>query len=76
MANLRDQRRRDFYLDAHRMGDLRRYLRRYQIDDWQKGSFYGSTTINFADQMCWPITVAEITNNPMVPKPYTPPNGP
>jgi hypothetical protein len=76
MANLRDQRRRDFYLDGHRLGDLRRYLRRYQIDDWQKGSFYGSTTINFGTQMCWPITVAEITNNPMVPKPYTPPNGP
>jgi hypothetical protein len=76
MANLRDQRRRDFYLDGHRMGDLRRYLRRYQIDDWQKGSFYGSTTTNFGDQMCWPLTVAEITNNPLVPKPYTPPNGP
>lgn len=75
-TNLRDQRRRDFYLDGHRMGDLRRYLRRYQIDDWQKGSFYGSTTINFNNQMCWPLTVAEITNNPLVPKPYTPPNGP
>jgi hypothetical protein len=75
-ANLRDQRRRDFYLDGHRMGDLRRYLRRYQVDDWQKGSFYGSTTVSFANQMCWPLTVAEITNNPLVPKPYTPPNGP
>jgi hypothetical protein len=76
MANVRDQRRRDFYIDGHRMGDLRRYLRRYQLDDWQKGSFYGSATVTFGDQMCWPITVAEITNNPLVPKPYTPPNGP
>ena len=75
-ANLRNQRRRDFYLDGHRMGDLRRYLRRYNVDDWQKGSFYGSTTISFNNQMCWPLTVAEITNNPLVPKPYTPPNGP
>jgi len=25
MAELRDQRSRDFYLDNHRLGDLRRY---------------------------------------------------
>ena len=32
--------------------------------------------IAFGNQMCWPITVAEITNNLLVPRPYTPPNGP
>ena len=74
--NLFDQRRRDFYVDGHRMGDLRRYKKLYGRDEWPKGSFYGSTTINFGDQMCWPLNVAEITNNPMVPKPYVQPIGP
>jgi hypothetical protein len=76
MASLREQRRRDFYLDGHRMGDLRRYERQQGVDLWPSGSFFGSTTIQYNTQKCWPLTLAEATNNPMVPKPYTPPNGP
>ena len=76
MTNLIDQRRRDFFLDGHRMGDLRRWKRYNNIDFWQKGSFYGSATINFADNTCWPLTTAEFTNNPFVPKPYVQPTGP
>jgi hypothetical protein len=75
MTNLIDQRRRDFFLDGHRQGDLRRYLKRYNIDMWQRGPMYGTTT-SFADSHCMAITLAEIINNPMVPKPYTPPTGP
>jgi hypothetical protein len=75
-ASLREQRRRDFYLDGHRMGDLRRYEKQQGVDLWPSGSFFGSTTIQYNTQKCWPLTLAEATNNPMVPKPYTPPNGP
>ena len=74
MDNLIDQRRRDFFLDGHRMGDLRRYKNKLGIDLWEKGAMYGGT-ITFNDQTCWPINIAEITNNPSVPKPYTPPQG-
>jgi hypothetical protein len=69
--SLMEQRSRDFFLDGHRMGDLRRYLKG-GTDLWEKGSMYGTTT-NFNDQTCWPINVAEVTNNPFVPKPYTAP---
>jgi hypothetical protein len=72
MDNLVDQRRRDFFLDGHRMGDLRRYRDKYSLNLWETGPMYGTAT-TFNDQTCWPINVAEATNNPLVPKPYTPP---
>ena len=72
MDNLIDQRRRDFFLDGHRMGDLRRYRNKYNIDLWEKGPMYGTAT-TFNDQTCWPMNVAEVTNNPLVPKPYVSP---
>jgi hypothetical protein len=37
-AELRDQRRRDFFLGGHRVGDLRRYQKLYSVDDWPKGA--------------------------------------
>lgn len=58
MAALREQRARDFYLDGHRLGDLRRYKKqgindpRHQLPS---GSYYGSATVQFGDQECWPI---------------------
>jgi hypothetical protein len=73
MDNLIDQRRREFFLDGHRMGDLRRYRNKYGIDLWEKGAMYGTAT-TFNDQTCWPMNVAEITNNPFVPKPYVSPS--
>ncbi len=76
MDNLIDQRRRDFYLDGHRMGDNRRYLKYYQRNFFPTGSYLGSTTVSYANISCWPINTAEITNNPSVPKPYIPPTGP
>ncbi|HVF41226.1 MAG TPA: RagB/SusD family nutrient uptake outer membrane protein, partial [Gemmatimonadaceae bacterium] len=76
LANLIDQRRRDFYLDGHRMGDLRRYLKFYGLNFYPTGAYLGSTTTTYGDTMCWPINTPELTNNPLIPKPYTPPNGP
>lgn len=69
-ANLREQRRRDFYLDYHRLGDLRRYKAFYGIDAFQKGAYPGSTTgETYGDQECIPFNLAEITGNPNIPKP-------
>jgi hypothetical protein len=76
LDNLIEQRRRDFFLDGHRMGDLRRYKKAYNKDFYPTGSYYGSTTVSFGTQTCWPLNVAEVTNNPKVPKPYIPPDGP
>ena len=63
MAELRDQRRRDFYLDNHRLGDLRRYKRYLQIDEFPKGPYPGSTTGETynASADCWPLPLAEVT---------------
>ena len=76
LDNLIDQRRRDFFVDGHRIGDIRRYLKFYAKDFWPKGSYNGSATVTFGTQMCWPLNLAETTNNPLVPKPYIPPDGP
>ncbi|MGQ0643647.1 MAG: hypothetical protein ACT4P6_23105 [Gemmatimonadaceae bacterium] len=63
MTELRDQRRRDFYLDNHRLGDLRRYKRYMQIDEFPKGAYPGSTTGETynATADCWPLPLAELT---------------
>lgn len=37
-AELRDQRRRDFFLSGHRLGDLRRYLELYGFDQFPTGT--------------------------------------
>lgn len=63
MAELRDQRRRDFYLDNHRLGDLRRYKKYYQVDEFPKGPYPGSTTGETYNDAatCWPLPNAELT---------------
>lgn len=60
---LRDQRRRDFFIDGHRLGDLRRYKELYGIDAFPSGSYFG-TSIEYGDQECWPIPKSEIDGNP------------
>ena len=69
MAELRDQRRRDLYLDNHRLGDLRRYLEFYGVDDFPQGPYPTSTTGETyrSDVTCWPLVLAEINDNPNVP---------
>lgn len=56
---LRVQRAREFFIDGHRLGDLRRYERMYSRDYWPTGNMYGSTT-TFGDQKCWPTPTSEL----------------
>ncbi len=65
LAELRDQRRRDFYLDNHRLGDLRRYLKYYQVNEFPRGPYPTSTSgEQYAEATCWPLALAEINSNP------------
>ena len=73
MTILIQQRSRDFYLSGHRMGDLRRWKKYYNIDLYPTGSYLGSSTVSYSPNVCWPINQPEVTNNPLVPKPYEPP---
>ena len=70
MAELRDQRSRDFYLDNHRLGDLRRYLKYAKVDLFPKGPYPGSTSGQVYNEAisCWPLPTNEINGNPNVPK--------
>lgn len=68
LTELRDQRRRDFYLDNHRLGDLRRYLKYYQIDEFPRGAYPTSTTgETYGDATCWPLPLSELNGNPNIP---------
>ncbi|HEX7240958.1 MAG TPA: RagB/SusD family nutrient uptake outer membrane protein [Longimicrobiaceae bacterium] len=68
LAAVRDERRRDLYMDGHRVGDLRRYEAQYgnieDFNEYQRGSYLGSTTIDYADVKCFPVSRAEINANP------------
>jgi hypothetical protein len=67
-ANVRDQRRRDFYFDGHRLGDLRRYIAQYGVNEFPTGGYPGSSTgETYGDQICLPLSLAEINGNPNVP---------
>ena len=61
-AELREQRFRDFFLDGHRMGDLRRY-KRSGIDLWPTGPMPGLSQ-SYGTQECWPIAASEVASNP------------
>ena len=65
MAELREQRRRDFYADAHRLGDLRRYKAQGVGDFFPKGLHpNGDLWGNYGTSECLPIPRAEKTGNP------------
>ena len=68
MAELRDQRARDFYLAGHRLGDLRRYLRYNNLNLFPTGPYPGSTTGQVYDNSitCWPLPTVEINGNPNI----------
>ncbi len=59
MDVLREQRSRDFFIDGHRLGDIRRYKRLYQVDLFPRGPYYGSETTQFGSQECWPIPLVD-----------------
>ncbi|HVT38631.1 MAG TPA: RagB/SusD family nutrient uptake outer membrane protein [Gemmatimonadaceae bacterium] len=69
MADLRDQRRRDFFLDGHRLGDMRRYLALHNVNEFSSGPYPGTTSgETYGTQTCFPITITEFNNNPNIPK--------
>ena len=68
LDNLIDQRRRDFYLDGHRLGDIRRYKKLYGKDFYQHGTVPGQT-LTFSNRECLPLNLAEYQNNPAVRNP-------
>jgi hypothetical protein len=70
-AALREQRARDLYLTAHRMGDLRRYKKLYTVDLWQRGAFSYPVPApaTFGTQECWPLPLSEYNGNPNLPQP-------
>jgi hypothetical protein len=65
-GELLDQRRRDFFLDGHRMGDLRRYKSQYQLDFWPRGTMPGLQQ-QYGTQECWPIAASDRNSNPNIP---------
>jgi hypothetical protein len=63
MAELREQRSRDFFLSVQRHGDLRRYIKLNNIDLFPKGS-YPVTSEQYGTQRCFIIPLSEISANP------------
>ncbi|MGH7577898.1 MAG: hypothetical protein ACREM1_22600 [Longimicrobiales bacterium] len=57
-AALREQRAREFFIDGHRLADVRRYEARYGVDLWPTGPMYDGS-ITFGDQKCFPTPVSE-----------------
>ncbi len=68
LALVRDQRSREFYLDGHRLGDLRRYKAFHGVDEFQRGLYTGGPD-SYGPQECWVLPLSEINGNPNVPRP-------
>ena len=64
LADLRTQRSREFYIDGHRLGDLRRYKANDGVDLWERGAYRGSSTDTYGTVECFPIPLTEINSNP------------
>lgn len=64
LAALREQRSRDFFLDGHRLGDLRRYKEFYGVDEFPQGEHptYGT----YRDAECFVMNRSERIGNPAV----------
>lgn len=63
LADLREQRRREFFLDGHRLGDIRRYAAQYDVSYFPTGQFPGSTE-EYGSQQCFVIPISEVNSNP------------
>lgn len=64
MAELHDQWRRDFFLDGHRLGDLRRYKKLYSIDQFPGGAHPNVEWGNYGTLECFPLPDNETIGNP------------
>jgi starch-binding outer membrane protein, SusD/RagB family len=68
LADLRDQRRREFYLDGHRLGDMRRYITQYGLDFFPSGTYPNTAVPNgYGTLTCFPLPSTESNSNPNVP---------
>ncbi len=65
MAELRDQRGRDFFLSGRRLGDLRRWLRQ-GIDLFPSGLHPTEQWGNYGDATCFPLPQEEYEGNPNI----------
>lgn len=65
MAELRDQRARDFFMSVQRHGDLRRYLALYDLDLFPSGT-YPVTNEVYGSARCFVIPLSEVSANPNV----------
>jgi hypothetical protein len=64
LAELRDQRRRDFFLDGHRLGDLRRYKAQYGVDQFPSGAHPNVEWGSYGAATCFTPTINESIGNP------------
>jgi len=64
LTEIRDQRRRDFFLDGHRLGDLRRYKKLYSIDEFPKGTHPDPFIGTYGTAECFIPTLTERLGNP------------
>jgi hypothetical protein len=64
MEALRDQRRRDFFLDGHRVGDLRRYIRQHAVNHFPTGPHPNTEWGNYSDATCFVPHNNERIGNP------------
>jgi len=64
LAALREQRSRDFFMDGHRLGDLRRYKKQYGVDEFNKGTHPVAKWGNYGTAECFPPSLAERIGNP------------
>lgn len=64
LAEVRDQRRRDFFLDGHRLGDIRRYKAQYGVDEFRKGTHPVASWGVFEAAECFVPTRNEQIGNP------------
>lgn len=63
MAELREQRARDFYLTGNRLADIRRYKAKYNIDLYPSGDYPLSDRV-YGGQETFVIPLSEISGNP------------
>ena len=63
MAELRQQKKIDFFLSAHRLGDLRRYKRFSSVDNFPSGLWPGDNQTVYGTQVCMPLPNSEINGN-------------
>ena len=64
LTMVREQRRREFFLEGHRMGDLRRYGGSAFLD--AAGGSHPYTNETYGGMTCFPLPLVEIQNNPNV----------